>query len=137
MRRLILPSLTCLLLSIVSLAQTSLRPGQRLRFSCSTEPLLDVSRTISPDGAIVLPYVGQVGAAGKSLDKVQAAVMEMLRTRGRYAPVKVFLAFDPNAEVTFDGAVDLPGSLPPLPPKTLKDILAVAQPCKLADLRAV
>lgn len=115
----------------------SLRPGQRLRFRCPAEPLLDVSRTIGPDGAVILPLLGPVGAAGKTLERIQGNVTDMLKERGRFLLIGVSLAYDPDAPISFHGALDLTGSLPPRPAKTLEDILSAAHPSSLADLHAI
>lgn len=86
---------------------------------------------------MILPILGAIGAAGKSLDKVQSTIVEQLRARGVQLEVFASLAFDPNAPIFFRGSVALSGNVPAQPPKTLGTIMEIAQPSHIADLHAV
>ncbi len=94
-----------------------LYPGDELDFSVGSAPELNKFVTVQPDGRITLPLIGSVMAADRSLEDVQASLVDAyshqllrpditlaIKTAG---PLKVFV----GGEVDKPGVYDMPGDL--------------------------
>lgn len=82
---------------------------------------------VAPDGRIVLPYVGPLQVAGRSLDSVRAAIVTGLRRRTLDPQVVVRLGARQGMLVSVQGVVAKPGAYPLDARMTrLVDLLAAA-----------
>lgn len=94
-------ALFCLtpLLAAPVLAQDGyrIRPGDTLRIEVLEDPGLNRSVLVSPDGRIALPLAGGVGAAGRTLEQVQADLAA--RLAGNFATTpNVFVSLERVSE---------------------------------------
>lgn len=85
------------------------------------------SYTVSAEGSIMIPLVGEVPAAGQSLSKVGEDVAEALQqATGLYQPPKVALQIDTYRPFYAAGMVSEPGSYAWRPGLTASKALAMA-----------
>lgn len=101
----------------------------------------DMTRTVrvGRDGAISLPLIGRVEAAGIAIEELESRIADALQARFLQNPqVSVFVKETPARKVTVSGAVRTPGLYPIDADATLVRAIALAQGFDpLADERAV
>lgn len=89
------------LLAVSALAQTEggyrLRPGDVLSIEVVEDAGLNRSALIAPDGRITLPLAGSVTAAGRTVEAVQADLVQRLTGSFATAPT-VFVSIDQLAQ---------------------------------------
>jgi polysaccharide biosynthesis/export protein len=91
----------------------------------------DLSRVvrISNQGTISLPLIGAVRAGGLTVHGLEAVIAELLRTR-KYVndpQVSIFIREFQSRHVAVYGAVKKPGIIPLQSPRTLIDVLVMAE----------
>jgi polysaccharide export outer membrane protein len=102
----------------------------------------DLSRAVQVDGSgmILLPLVGQMPAAGRSVAQLSSDISEALaKTYVKDPLVTVTVKDSQSQRVTVDGAVNQPGIFPLSGPTTLMQAVALAHgpDSKLANLHKV
>jgi polysaccharide biosynthesis/export protein ExoF len=107
----------------------TLRPGDILEFWVAQDEQLNRSVTIGPDGRLSLPLVGHLAVEGKTVDEVEADVVERLR---RYytdnLDIAVMLQPHPShlPAVFVAGEVTEPGVFPFRPGMTVLHAITLA-----------
>lgn len=107
----------------------TLRPGDVLEFWVAQDDQLNRSVTIGPDGRLSLPLVGHLAVEGKTVDEVEADVVERLR---RYytdsLDIAVMLQPHPShlPAVFVAGEVTEPGVFPFRPGMTVLHAITLA-----------
>jgi polysaccharide export outer membrane protein len=88
----------------------------------------DVMRTVSSNGVISLPLIGDVPAAGSSIEELERAINEQLVRAGMLIDphATVTAQSQPSRVVTVSGEVTKPGIFPANGQLTLMDYLSVA-----------
>ena len=85
-------------------------PLDVLEVSVFQVPDLNKTVQVSSSGAIVLPLIGQVPAAGKTIDRLQSDVAGRLGARYLQNPqVSIFVKDAQSQRITVEGAVSKPG----------------------------
>ncbi len=87
-------------------------PPDQLLVSVLPEPLLERSVTVRPDGMISFDLVGDVQAAGRTLDEIGADIQTKIEEYKRGARVTVALAGSLSSSVTILGEVRSPTNFP-------------------------
>jgi polysaccharide export outer membrane protein len=87
-------------------------PPDQLLVSVLPEPLLERSVTVRPDGMISFDLVGDVQAAGRTLDEISADIQTKIEEYKRGARVTVALAGSLSSSVTILGEVRSPTNFP-------------------------
>jgi len=91
-------------------------------------PDLSKTVTVSAGGQIALPLIGNVNAAGKTADTLQAEITARLKETYLQAPqVSVAVQQYNSQRITVEGAVKSPGVFPATGPMTLLQAIALAQ----------
>jgi polysaccharide export outer membrane protein len=91
-------------------------------------PELTTSARISATGALVLPLIGPVDAAGKTIQELQHSIEEALRAKYLNDPhVTLFVREYASQPVSVMGAVKVPGIYQIKGEKSLLDMIAMAQ----------
>lgn len=133
--------LLLLLISMFAFAQTTriIQPGDRIRMTCEEEPAISKEYEVSPEGTILVTFLGIVEV--KNLTPAQAAekVARQLEADRivRRATVRVEFLGSAAGTVRFGGIVTVRGELPLREGMRLADVLAVARPLEDADLSRV
>lgn len=135
MRRIILLFLL-VLVSALGFAQTVLKPLDKVRVTCEEEATLSRDYGITPDGLLLMSFIGAVKVAG--LTEQQAAKRisdELIRQRIlRTATVTLKIVSTTQAPVKISGAVKNFGEIPWKEVLKLADIVKIVQPTQQADL---
>lgn len=90
----------------------------------------DLTRTVQVDaaGQIILPLIGPLNAAGKTVPQLQADVAAALRQKYLQSPeVTIYISQYASQRVTVDGAVNAPGVYTLQGRTTLLQIIAMAK----------
>lgn len=90
----------------------------------------DLTRTVQVDaaGQIILPLIGTLNAAGKSVPQLQEEVASALRVKYLQSPqVTIYISAYASQRVTVDGSVTAPGVYTLQGRTTLLQILAMAK----------
>lgn len=74
-----------------------LRSGDTVRIEVLEDPTLNRSALVAPDGRVAVPLVGNVRAAGQTLEALQAAIQTRLAPNFA-APPTVFVALERQVE---------------------------------------
>ena len=88
---------------------------------------------IRPDGRITLPLLGSVMVAGKTPEEVRAELQEMASAYYEDADINVKVTAFASKKVFVFGEVTVPGPYPYTGSNTVLQMLARAQPNRLAD----
>jgi polysaccharide export outer membrane protein len=101
----------------------------------------DLTRTVQVDaaGQIILPLIGPLNAAGKTVPQLQADVAAALRQKYLQSPeVTIYISQYASQRVTIDGAVTSPGVYALQGRTTLLQAIAMAKGAdKVADERRI
>ena len=89
-------------------AEVTLSPGDVVRFTFVGSPEMTQSQQIRTDGMVSLPMVGEVSAAGKTVEGLQADLAALYKPQLQDAQVVVSLDSG-GMPVTVSGAVKSPG----------------------------
>jgi polysaccharide export outer membrane protein len=90
-------------------------------------PGLDLSARVGADGAISVPYVGRLRAAGRTPAQVEAAIRDALAASGHEMQAAVLVVEDNTNAVVVQGDVAKPGRYPIMPGgRGLLDVVALA-----------
>lgn len=84
-------------------------PGDELETQIVSAPELNRKQTVGPDGRINLPYVGQIMAAYRSIDELQAVLSDAYARVLVRPDVQVFRGATAPLRVLVGGAVNTPG----------------------------
>jgi polysaccharide biosynthesis/export protein len=87
-----------------------LREGDTVTVSLPGSPVLDTTQQIRPDGKIVLPLIGEVTAAGKSPEDLQAELLKLFQPQVTAKQVLVTVQ-SPNIPIYVTGSVLRPGPI--------------------------
>ena len=122
-------------------ASTDYRIGALDVLDVSVFQVPDLNKTVqvSSSGTIILPLIGQVVAAGKTVDQVQADITAKLGAKYLQNPqVSVFVKDAQSQRITVEGAVGKPGIYPTTGETSLLQGIALAGGLTdIADPRAV
>jgi len=117
-----------------------IQPLDVLDISVFQVPELTKTVSVSSSGAVTLPLIGGVSAAGRTARELEAEIATKLRADYLQAPqVSIFVKEQPSQQVTVDGAVKAPGVYPVRGKMTLVQVIASAGGLdrSIADARAV
>jgi len=90
--------------------KTTLTSGDVIKFAFPGAPELNQSQKIRSDGKVNLPLIGEVDAAGKSIDTLQAEIA--LRYKPQLQNTTVLLTLESSViQVVISGAVSKPAKL--------------------------
>lgn len=89
-----------------------LEPGDRLAIKVFNQPDLDQEVPIRPDGRISLSPLGDVQAAGLTVEQLDASVTAALARQFKAPRVTIFVREFANQNVYVGGEVDDPGLVP-------------------------
>jgi polysaccharide biosynthesis/export protein len=90
--------------------KTTLTSGDVIKFAFPGAPELNQSQKIRSDGKVNLPLIGEVDAAGKSIDTLQAEIA--LRYKPQLQNTTVLLTLESSViQVVVSGAVSKPAKL--------------------------
>jgi polysaccharide export outer membrane protein len=109
--------------------QTEYRIGPLDLLDVSVFQVPDLSRTVQVDaaGLMTLPLIGNVPAAGKTVEELQRDVAARLGEKYLESPqVTVFVKESPGRQVTVEGAVNKPGIFPIAGTTTLLQAVALS-----------
>jgi len=111
-------------------AEYRMVPGDLLRFNFGPSPggIIDVLRDtrVRPDGRISVFPVGEVIAAGRTVQELQTAVVDMMSAEYKQPRVAIEVAEVAGNRVHVMGQVKVPGSYPVLPFMTVTQAIAAA-----------
>lgn len=103
-----------------------LQPGDQILVRAfEMEEVSDRPYLIDGDGFITMPILGRVKAAGLSVEKFEATLVEMLRQYVRQPQVTVTVTQFSSEPVFFIGAFNQPGIYPLSGKRTLVEMMAV------------
>lgn len=104
------------------------RPGDLLRFSVYLEPELDQQVRVEADGTVILPLVGTVAAAGRTMEKLREELTSRFDTFLVDPQVTVQVVAFASRAVHVIGQVNRPGTIgmPGDTPLTLLDAISAA-----------
>lgn len=134
---LLLALLACTALALQ--AEPTVRPGDKLRIVCEEEPSLNRDYAVSPDGLILVDFIGAIRVEGLTARQVSERISAKLVEERilRRATVRVELIQGAFQVVRFGGLVQLSGETPFRQGIQLSDIIALARPTEAADLQRV
>lgn len=117
--------------------RVTLTSGDKIKVIFSGAPELNQAQKITADGRIVLPQVGEVRAAGKTLQQLQAELIALYKPLLRNSDVLVTLESG-AIKVYMSGAVHKPGPLVLDQPTTiLQAIMQAGGPNQFGNMRRV
>ncbi|MCS7190598.1 MAG: SLBB domain-containing protein [Fimbriimonadales bacterium] len=116
-----------------------IQPGDTLRITVEGDESLSRVYQVDNTGAVRMPLIGLVPAAGRTPDELAAEIARRLREGEFYRDPKVTVEIAQRAEpkITVQGAVRRGGDYTLQPGWRLSDALREAQPTDAADLSAV
>jgi len=121
--------------------KTSYRIGAFDVLDISVYQVADLTRVVQVDGSgqIVLPLIGLVDAAGKTVTELQADLVVKLKAKYLQSPeVTVYVKEFASQKVTIDGSVTAPGVYPIQGKTTLLQALTMARgPDRMANNKHV
>jgi polysaccharide export outer membrane protein len=109
--------------------QTEYRVAPLDMLDVSVFQVPDLSRSVQVDasGRINLPLIGEVGAAGKTVEELQSDIAGRLGEKYLESPqVTVFVKESPASQVTVEGSVNKPGIFPIAGTTTLLQAVALS-----------
>ncbi len=84
--------------------------GDELSVSYPYNPELNLAGPVGPDGRFVVPFVGNMAVAGRTLDEVAAEISQRLRSGGIVADARPVVAIKTYSSVIYvGGEVHTPG----------------------------
>ncbi|MGD0959163.1 MAG: polysaccharide biosynthesis/export family protein [Methylomonas sp.] len=131
MKRLIIGLYSALLLLICEIAYAEsgtyqINPGDMLEISVWNEDALHGEMRVLPDGTISFPLVGNITAAGKSVDEVQKIVLDKLTKYLSDPAVTISVKAVDGNTVYVIGQVGKPGNYSMLAPLNVTQVLSLA-----------
>ncbi len=118
-----------ILLTSVTVAETSvsyvLAPGDEISISVFGEPDLSVAFSVSDDGALNYPFLGEVRVAGLTMPGLEQTIADGLRGDYLINP-DVTVSMKQYRPFFLNGEVNRPGGYPYQPGLTLEKALALA-----------
>ncbi len=121
--------------------KTSYRIGPFDVLDISVYQVPDLTKVVQVDatGQIVMPLIGQINAAGKTVAELQDELVVMLRAKYLQSPeVTVYVKEFASQKVTIDGSVMVPGVYPIQGKTTLLQALTLARgPDRMANNKHV
>jgi len=112
-----------------------LRPYDRVRMSSTGAQPIAYERTLADDGTVSLDGRGHISLAGRTLSEASVEIQRALGPQvGR---VGIELLMPKTGSVSFRGAVKRSGSIGIRSPRTIGDILAIAEPTEAADKNGI
>jgi len=112
-----------------------LRPYDRIRITSTGVAALSLDRTLAADGAVRLPGLRPLFLAGRTAR--EAATLIEREGGGRVGRVGLSLLQPTQSSASFRGVVKQSGSISLRIPKTLRDVVELAEPTDGADMEAV
>jgi polysaccharide export outer membrane protein len=103
-----------------------LQPGDVLTVSVWKEPDLSTDLLVRPDGGITMPLVGEVAAAGHSVEDVRTAIDQRLRPFLAKPVVTVSVKQTLGNQIFVIGKVNHPGPFPLARPVDVMQALSLA-----------
>jgi polysaccharide export outer membrane protein len=123
------------LLPMPALADYVVQRGDVLEVSVVGLPGLQHRALVDAGGQIVLPLLGDIDAAGKSLANLRAALRQLLKERNIVRDPEVTIDVAEYRPVYVGGDVEKPGAYPYRPGMTVRDAVALAQGYDVLHLR--
>ena len=105
----------------------TLQPGDIIRISVWREPELDQVLLVRPDGGISFPLVGEIFAAGRTIEDVSFEVAEKLAVYIPRPEVSVSLQQGEGNRIYVTGKVNEPGMFMVTGPVTIMQALSLAR----------
>ncbi len=84
-------------------------PNDILSMAVATDRFMTIPLVVSSDGRIVVPSMGEVQAAGRTLSEVRTLLQELVNRNYRQAAITVSLVRARQIKVSVTGAVQRPG----------------------------
>lgn len=127
------------LMSVWAQEAPRIQAGDSLRITVEGDESLSRVYVVDSEGAIRMPLIGRVEAAGRTPDELAAEIAKRLREGEFYREPKVRVEIAQRAEpkVTVQGAVRRAGEFTLQSGWRLRDALDAAQPTDAADLSAI
>ena len=121
-------TLLILLTSLVAAQQATsyvLAPGDRIAISVFGQPDLSVEFTLSDNGVLNYPLLGEIRIAGLTMPELEQRIVEGLRGDYLISP-DVAVSMVEYRPFFLNGEIERPGSYPYQPGLTLEKALALA-----------
>jgi polysaccharide export outer membrane protein len=112
-------------------AATTVERGDTLLIEVFDEKLFSREARVDADGRIILPVLGGLEVAGRSLDEIRTLIEVELAARGLMRQPVVLVEFEKYRPVYVDGAVAKPGAITYLPGMTVRQAVIAAGGMKL------
>lgn len=127
------------LLGLLTIAhgQSPLTPGDRIEVASDSEPRLCRVVDLARNGSVSLPLLGSINAANLTLGKLEDLINQKLLADGRAVQVHIRRKLNPQAPISFAGALRYSGEISWAPGRRLSYVLSLATPTDYAELRQV
>lgn len=112
-------------------------PGDKFSISIDAGETLSFVSEVTPGGGILVPKVGNINVAWKTLEEAKTILVESITQQYRQSKVTVDLVGLREILVPVTGAVLDPGYFKSSPIRRVSDLIEKANPNPLADLTAV